>query len=135
MKQNIKTSFKLLNYRLLFIIFITFLVPAFLQTLRMYFVGRMANPESYSIAANLQWVNVIFEVLNEAFLLPLFFIFHKIIAHNKKIIGKTYFITFIYLFFIILFISIANPLLKAMAPSSYGWKTLDYVRVEINWAI
>ena len=97
----------------------------------MHFIGGMLNPKSYSIAANLQWINVIFEILNEAFLLPLFFIFHKIIKHKKKIIGKTYFIILIYLFFIVLFISIANPLLKQMAPSSYGVKTLDYVRLEM----
>ena len=54
LKQNIRTSFKLLNYRLLFAILITFLVPAILQTVRMHFIGGMLNPQSYSIAANLQ---------------------------------------------------------------------------------
>ena len=131
MFAKIKKSFQLLNYRLLITIFITLLLPTLYQSLRMHFIGSMPNTSSYSMAANIQWVNVLFEVLDEAFLLPLFFILHKIIKSNYKIIGQVYFIAFIYLFFVILFISLAHVLLKTMTAYNNNIKTLDYIRLEI----
>ena len=49
------------------------LCPAVYTAVRIHFLGQMPDPWSYSIAGQLGWVNLIYEVVQEAVLPPLFF--------------------------------------------------------------
>lgn len=125
-----------INYKLLLTIWATLFIPVLYRTLRFFWLGTMPDTWSFSIAANMQWINVLFEVLEEAFILPLFFVIGAIIKNNdetignRKIIGKIYMIVAIYLTCIILFISLAPQMLDWMSNSEPTSSTIGFVRNE-----
>lgn len=49
------------------------LVPVIYNTFRVYLLGNLPGDYSYSIAGQLFWINLIYEVINEAIILPLFY--------------------------------------------------------------
>ena len=76
-----------------------------------------------------------FEVLEEAFLLPLFFGMSKTLnteGQNKKIFGKIYIIFAVYILFIVLCIILTPQLLEAMSKSTYNVETIKYIRMEFG---
>lgn len=68
-----QTVFGVLNTRLYVSLLVMGLCPAVYTAVRIHFLGQMPDPWAYSIAGQLGWVNLIFEILQEAVLLPLFF--------------------------------------------------------------
>ena len=66
-------STKRLNWRLYLALVFMGLCPAIYSTVRTYFIGQIPSEWSYSIAGQLQWVGLLYEVVNEAIILPLFF--------------------------------------------------------------
>ncbi len=131
-----KKSFRLLNWKLLLIIFATLMIPILYRTLRIFFIGTIPGTYNYSIAANLQWINVLFEVLEEAFLLPLFFTLNKIIKNenivdtNRKITWQLIMITSIYLIAIIIFIISARGITNIMSVQHITDTTIKFIRIE-----
>ena len=124
-----------IKWKLLLTILATLFIPVLWRTVRIHFIGSMTDTYAFSIAGNLQWINVIFEVLEEAFLLPLFYIFGKLFKNkdeqtNKKIIGKVYTIIAIYVLVITLAIILAPQLLKFMSPNTYSESTIKFIRFE-----
>lgn len=82
MKQFVKENRKL-YYSLLFLA----LFPAIYQTFRVYLVGQLPDFYSFSIAGQLSWVNLLYEILREAFILPMYFlsgIYQKKIGHLEQ---------------------------------------------------
>ena len=135
MIKTTKLSFKNLNWKLLLTIFLTLFIPVIYKTVRMHFIGDMPNTYAFSLAGNMQWINVFFEVLEETFLLPLFFIFKNILEKeksNKKITGSILMISLMYLIVIIILESSADPLLKWMSPNTYSTETLSFIRIEFG---
>lgn len=133
--NNIKSSFNKLNYKLLISIVVTLFIPIIYRTLRMFWIGSMPDSWSYSVAANMQWIGVLFEVLEEAFILPFFYAISTIFKksednENRKLVGKIIPIVLIYLLFITLFISIASPLMNFMSNTEVTSTGLTYVRWE-----
>jgi len=59
-----KTFFAILLYAFL---------PTLYTTIRMRLLGDYAINESIDIASQIQWLNIIYEVLQEALIAPLFF--------------------------------------------------------------
>ncbi len=53
------------------------LVPTIYTTLRVFWLGNMPGDWSYSIAGQLSWVNLIYEVVSEAIILPLFILLDR----------------------------------------------------------
>lgn len=68
-----QTVFGVINTRLYISLLVMGLCPAVYTAVRIHFLGQMPDPWAYSIAGQLGWVNLIFEILQEAVLLPLFF--------------------------------------------------------------
>ena len=66
-------SLKRFDYRLFIAILITGLLPTIYTTVRFNFLGNLPGDWGYNIASQLQYVNLIFEVLQEMLILPLFF--------------------------------------------------------------
>ena len=132
-KTLLKKSFKLLNWKLLSVIFLTLFIPIIYRTIRFFYLGTLPNSYSFSIAGNLQWINVLFEVLEEAFLLPLFFSLNRIINNkdaNKKISGTISSISLIYLFFIIIFVLFTKNMMGFMSVYKINPITIKFVRIE-----
>ena len=133
MIKTIKLSFKKMNWKLLLTIFFTLFIPVIYKTVRMHFIGDMPNTYSFSLAGNMQWINVFFEVLEETFLLPLFFIFKNILEKensNKKITGSILIISLMYIVIIVILEASSDPLLKWMSPNTYSHEVLYFIRVE-----
>lgn len=68
-----KTSLRAINGRLYAALLAMGLCPTVYTTVRIHFLGQMPDPWAYSIAGQLGWVNLAYEVIQEAVLLPLFF--------------------------------------------------------------
>ena len=75
--SSIKSSLSRLNWRLYAALLFMGLCPAIYTTVRTFFLGQMPGEWSYSIAGQLSWVNLLYEIMDEAIILPLFFFMGK----------------------------------------------------------
>ena len=73
MVLKVKESIKNINYKLFFALLILGFVPTVYTTVRVFFLGQLPGEWSFSIAGQLTWVNLIYEIMNEATILPLFY--------------------------------------------------------------
>ena len=73
MLSKLEKSLSRIDYRLYFALLILGLVPAIYTSVRVFFLGQLPGEWSFSIAGQLSWVNLIYEILNEAIILPLFY--------------------------------------------------------------
>ena len=78
MFSKLKLSLSRINYKLFFALLILGLAPAVYTTLRVFFLGQLPVEWSFSIAGQLSWVNLIYEIINEAIILPLFYFIGKV---------------------------------------------------------
>ena len=70
--QKIKNSLKNIDYKLFISLIILGLGPTVYTTVRIFFIGQIPSEYAFSVAGQLSWVNLIYEILNEAIILPLF---------------------------------------------------------------
>ncbi|MEZ8641761.1 MATE family Na+-driven efflux transporter [Vibrio splendidus] len=75
---------KNINYQLWLVLMLTSFIPLIYATTRIYFLGSIESPWAYSIAAQVAWLNVGYEVLHEALFIPLAFIFGKVVSDDRK---------------------------------------------------
>lgn len=78
MFSRIKLSLRNINYKLFFALLVLGFVPTIYNTVRVYFLGQLPGEWPYSIAGQLSWVNLLYEILNEAIILPLFYFVGKV---------------------------------------------------------
>jgi Na+-driven multidrug efflux pump len=129
-------SLKKFDYKLFLAIIITWLLPTIYITVRFNFLGNLPSDWGYNIASQLQYVNLIFEVMQEAIILPIFFLIGKTILNNDETINKikTGLITtfgLICVLSIILFI-FARPIVVGMAQNEDLVNgTVTYIRYEL----
>lgn len=84
MFNKLINSFKGINHQLFLSLLIMGLVPTIYTTVRVFWLGDMPGEWSYSIAGQLSWVNLIYEVINEAIILPLFYFVGKVLSDKKN---------------------------------------------------
>ena len=135
MFKKISNSLKNINYKLFIALLVMGLCPTIYTTLRIFWLGELPDGYSYSIAGQLSWVNLIYEVISEAIILPLFYFIGKVVLDKKELVNrvKTGLIIslLIYLLVSIHVILFANPLLKAMAAShDIIDQSVQYIRLE-----
>ena len=78
MFSKLKLSLRRINYKLFFALLILGLAPTVYTTVRVSFLGQLPGEYSFSIAGQLSWVNLLYEILNEAIILPLFYFIGKV---------------------------------------------------------
>jgi Na+-driven multidrug efflux pump len=111
------------------------LLPAIYQTVRIYFLGEMPSDWGINIASQLSWVSLFYEIIQEALILPLFYLLGKSINNNEEMENKvksgllvTGFVYFILSFIIFIF---ANQFVVAMAQNKELVEvTVTYIRLE-----
>lgn len=135
MFSKIFKSLKNINYKLLIALLVMSLCPTIYNTLRIFWLGELPGEYSYSIAGQLSWVNLIYEVMNEAIILPLFYFIGKVLLDKKELINriKTGLLLSlgIYLVLSIAVCVFAEPLLKLMATSpNIIDESVKYIRLE-----
>ncbi len=87
--KTIFQSIKTFNWRLWLALLTTLFVPALYQTVRIFFLGDMPADWGLNIASQLSWVNLLYEIIEEAFIMPLFFLMGKSIDSKEELENKT----------------------------------------------
>lgn len=98
-------------------------------------MGELPGEYSYSIAGQLSWVNLIYEVINEAIILPLFYFMGKVLSDKNDFTNrmKTGLIITILVYIVLsgAVIIFTEPLLKLMATSTDILElSVKYIRLE-----
>lgn len=86
--RKIISSLKNVNYRLYVSLLILGLFPTIYTTLRVFFIGQLPGEYAFSIAGQLSWVNLLYEILGEAIILPLFFFMGQVVADKKEFANR-----------------------------------------------
>jgi len=131
----IAKALKSINYRLFSAILLIMLFPTIYQTVRIFFLGSMPDDAGFNIASQLAWVSLFYEVIQEALILPLFFILGKSLSDKDEFLNKIksgilvtgaiYFVLSLALFIF------ARQLVEFMAQDKHLINaTVDYVRIE-----
>ena len=133
--NKIYKSLKNINWKLFLSLLVMGLVPAIYTTVRVFFIGQLPGDWSFSIAGQLSWVNLIYEILNEAIILPLYFFMGKVVSDKSEYTNRiktgliiSFCIYAVCSLFICLF---TNPLLEAMAAGrDIIAESAVYIRIE-----
>ncbi len=133
--KEIYKSLKNINWRLFAALIVMGLCPTVYTTVRTNFLGQLPGEWSYSIAGQLSWVNLLYEILNEAIILPLFYFMGEVIDDKKEFSNriKSGLIVSgsVYIVFAVLITAFINPMLKAMAVSTdIITESASYIRIE-----
>ncbi len=135
MFSKTKKSLKDFNYRMLLALVLSGLFPAIYMAVRVRFLGNMPGDWGVNIASQLSWVNLLYEIINEAILLPIFFLFGKVISNKEEMdnrIKSGLIGTFlIYGVLSIIIAVMAKPLVVVMAQQpDLVDATVKYIRLE-----
>lgn len=124
-----------LNYRVFLAIVFTLLVPTLYNTFRIYLIADIPNVWGFNIASQIAWLNIIYEILQEAIILPLFFVLGPLVLHShifrKSIIYLLSVIFTLYLLIALLLWAFAGSLVNLLNQSpDLISDTIDYIRLE-----
>ena len=135
MLDKIKISLSRINYNLFVSLLVLGLAPTIYTTVRVFFLGQLPGEWSFSIAGQLSWVNLLYEILNEAIILPLFYFIGKVKNDNKEFSNRIrtgMLISLgIYSVLSVIVLIFAEPMLKIMATdTSIIDASASYIRIE-----
>ena len=135
MFSKLKQSLSRINYKLYFALIVLGLVPTIYTTVRVFFLGQLPGEWSFSIAGQLSWVNLIYEILNEAIILPLFYFVGKVKDDKEEFSNRVktgMLITLgTYAFLSMVIFVFAEPLLRLMATDvTIIDASVTYIRIE-----
>ena len=122
-----------INLRLYMSLIFLGLLPAVYTAVRTNLLGQLPGDYAYSIAGQLSWINLLYEVVNEAVILPLFFFLA--VKDRKEFENRLrtglIISAAIYTMFAIIVSLFALPLLKSMAVSAdILTESAIYIRIE-----
>lgn len=133
--KKVLSSLKNINGRLFLALLVMGLCPTLYTTLRTFFLGQLPGDWAYSIAGQLSWVNLLYEVINEAIVLPLYFFLGKAVAdkdeYTNRVRSGLLVSLGIYTFCSVLVMTFVHPLLSFMAVShDIISESASYIRIE-----
>ncbi len=133
--DRIMKSLKNINRRMFLALLVMGLCPTLYTTLRTFFLGQLPGDWSYSIAGQLSWVNLLYEVINEAIVLPLYFFMGQAVSDKEEYsdrIRSGLLVSFgIYTICSVFVMIFVHPLLKFMAVSpDILTESASYIRIE-----
>ncbi|KEQ15100.1 MATE family Na+-driven efflux transporter [Endozoicomonas numazuensis] len=73
-----------LDYRLFLALLLTQFIPVIYSTMRVYFLGSLPETWGFNIASQVAWLNLLYEVLTEGLLLPLYFILGQVTGDSNR---------------------------------------------------
>ena len=135
MLTKVKKSLSKINYKLFLALLVLGLVPTIYTTVRVFFLGQLPGEYSFSIAGQLSWVNLLYEILSEAIVLPLFFFIGKVLTDKTEFANRmrTGLLVSVgaYTVLSIIIIALAKPLLSLMATDkAIIDASATYIRIE-----
>ena len=131
----LKKSLSRINYKLFAALLVLGFAPTIYTTVRVFFLGRLPGEWSFSIAGQLSWVNLLYEILNEAIILPLFYFIGKIKDDKGEFSNcvRTGMLISLGAYTVLsaLVIVLAEPMLKLMATDiGIVDESASYIRIE-----
>lgn len=129
-------SLKTINYKMFGVLLLMGLVPTIYTTVRIFFLGQMPGDWGFNIASQLSWVNLLYEIIQEALILPLFYFIGKALNADKTTLTNTIRSSALIAFLIYALLSavimiFAEPLIKWMAQdATLIEETATYIRLE-----
>lgn len=138
--NRIFDSMKKINFRLLLALLLLGLIPTVYTTVRIFLIGQLPGDWGFNIASQLSWVNLLYEILQEALILPLFYFIGMAIKNRldleNKIRTGIIFTGAIYSILSLLVVVFAVPLINIMAQdTALINETATYIRLETVAAI
>ena len=135
MITKIKKSLSNINYKLFLALLVLGLAPTIYTTVRVFFLGQLPGEWSFSIAGQLSWVNLLYEILSEAIILPLFYFVGKVKDDKKDFANRVrtgMLISLgVYAILSAVVLIFAEPMLKLMATdASIIDASASYIRIE-----
>ena len=135
MFSKFKLSLSNINYKLYFALLFLGLCPTVYTTVRVFFLGSLPGEWSFSIAGQLSWVNLLYEIINEAIILPLFYFLGKVAIDKKEFANRVktgLIISFgIYLVLSAIIVCFTESLLLLMATdTTIIDASATYIRIE-----
>ena len=135
MFASVSKSIKSVNYKMLVSLIFLGLCPTVYTTVRIFFLGQLPGDGEYSIAGQLGWVNLLYEILSEAVILPLFYFVGKKINERDELTNRVktgLLVTFCVFGMLSLIVSVFTyPMLKLMAADeSIIAQSATYIRIE-----
>jgi len=133
-------SMKKINYRLFLALLLMGLIPTIYTTVRIFFLGQLPGDWGFNIASQLSWVNLFYEVIQEALILPLFFFIGMSLYNKEELQNKVrtglMMTGGVYAVLSIVIMIFAVPLIKFMAQDvTLISETAKYIRLETIAAI
>ncbi len=124
-----------IDYKLFATLILFGLLPTIYTTVRIFFLGDIPTDWGFNIASQLTWVNIIYEVIQEAILLPIFYLLGKSLSEKTVFDNKIksgLFITFLIYSLVSLFIILfAKPLMIYMSQKNeLIYESVKYIRFE-----
>ena len=135
MFSKLKLSLGRINYKLFTALLVLGLAPTVYTTVRVFFLGQLPGEWSFSIAGQLSWVNLIYEIINEAIILPLFYFIGKVkddkSAFSNRVRTGMLLSLGIYAILSAVIMIFAEPLLNLMVTdTSIIDASASYIRIE-----
>lgn len=135
MFSKIKLSLSKINYKLFLALLVLGLAPTVYTTVRVFFLGQLPGEYSFSIAGQLSWVNLLYEILNEAIILPLFYFVGKVKDDKTEFANRVrtgMLISLgVYALLSVAVLLFAEPMLELMATETGIIEaSASYIRVE-----
>lgn len=132
---KIRSAISSFNWRLWLVLAVTLLIPAAYQTLRVFFLGDLPSEWGVNIASQLAWVNLLYEIVEEGLILPLFYFLGSSSGAKEELENKAstglLFSGGIYAAFSLLVVIFAKPLCVFMASEPSALEaTITYIRLE-----
>lgn len=126
---------KTINYKLFLVLLLSAFIPTLYSTVRVNFLGSIPEPWTFSIAAQVAWLNIAYEVISEGLLLPLAFILGQVINDKKQFSQRMsvslIIFVIVYALMTITVLLFAPGLLKAMQHSNELInQTSSYIQLE-----
>ncbi|MDO5069579.1 MAG: hypothetical protein Q4D78_05170 [Neisseria zoodegmatis] len=75
---------KTFDFKLWFAFVLVILIPSLVNIIRLHFIGDMPNEWGFNIASQIQWLNILYEIVKETFLIPLFFMLSQALKENQE---------------------------------------------------
>jgi len=135
MKVSLSASLRSVEYPLLGTLVLISLLPTMYTTFRIHLLGALPDAWGFSIASQLAWVNIIYEVVQEALILPLFYIISRSVGNPSDFSNRlrTGLCTAFSIYFVISIIVMvfSTPMLAFMGQKpELIESTSTYIRLE-----
>ena len=133
--KRLKTSLRNVDYHLLGVLILMGLLPTVYRTVRINLLGDLPGDWGYNIASQLSWLNVAYEVVHEALLLPMFYLIGRHLANRARfanvVSNGLLLVGALYLALSVATILLARPMVVFMAQMpELVEATVSYIRLE-----